>query len=242
MKLWREPFLLIGNYCNYDRELPQTSWVIDGKRMMQSSVEEEIARPLLKYFGTEEFKFHASGREDVDVRMLGTGRPFVLELTNCKRIVKDPAKLQEMQNEVNTSTSLVEVLNLRVADKRAFDEMKASANTKRKAYRCVVWVSKPLKGPEALQPLVSLRDLEIQQQTPLRVLHRRSQLKRKRVIHEISLFEWVSPHFFVLDLVTQSGTYIKEFVHGDRGRTVPSVGSILGCQADILQLDVTGLL
>lgn len=35
------------------------------------------------------------------------------------------------------------------------------------------------------------------------------------------------------------GTYIKEFVHGDLGRTVPSVGSLLGCRADILQLDVT---
>lgn len=31
---------------------------------------------------------------------------------------------------------------------------------------------------------------------------------------------------------------MKEFVHGDLGRTVPSVGSLLGCRADILQLDV----
>jgi len=28
------------------------------------------------------YKFHACGREDVDVRMLGTGRPFVIEATN----------------------------------------------------------------------------------------------------------------------------------------------------------------
>lgn len=38
-----------------------------------------------------------------------------------------------------------------------------------------------------------------------------------------------------------SGTYIKEFVHGDLGRTVPSVGSLLNCRADILQLDVTNV-
>lgn len=37
------------------------------------------------------------------------------------------------------------------------------------------------------------------------------------------------------------GTYIKEFVHGDLGRTVPSVGSLLKCRADILQLDVTNV-
>ena len=34
------------------------------------------------------------------------------------------------------------------------------------------------------------------------------------------------------------GTYIKEFVHGDFGRTVPSFGSLVGCAADILTLDV----
>ena len=32
--------------------------------------------------------------------------------------------------------------------------------------------------------------------------------------------------------------YIKEFVHGDLGRTEPSLSSLLGAEADILQLDV----
>jgi tRNA U54 and U55 pseudouridine synthase Pus10 len=35
-----------------------------------------------------------------------------------------------------------------------------------------------------------------------------------------------------------AGTYVKEFVHGDFARTVPSLGTILGCKADILSLDV----
>lgn len=38
----------------------------------------------------------------------------------------------------------------------------------------------------------------------------------------------------------QAGTYIKEFVHGDEGRTQPNLGSFLGFEdsAEILQLDV----
>jgi tRNA U54 and U55 pseudouridine synthase Pus10 len=36
-----------------------------------------------------------------------------------------------------------------------------------------------------------------------------------------------------------SGTYIKEFCHGDFGRTRPSLGELLQCQCDILALDVT---
>ncbi|CAG2115027.1 unnamed protein product, partial [Medioppia subpectinata] len=45
---------------------------------------------------------------------------------------------------------------------------------------------------------------------------------------------------FYLNLTAEAGTYIKEFVHSDFGRTVPSLATILGgdCAADIIQLDV----
>lgn len=33
-------------------------------------------------------------------------------------------------------------------------------------------------------------------------------------------------------------SYIKEFVHGDFGRTKPNIGSLLNRTADILELDV----
>jgi hypothetical protein len=81
----------------------------------------------------------------------------------------------------------------------------------------------------------------VQQSTPVRVLHRRSALVRPRRVHEFS-YEIVNEHYLLIDLVTQSGTYIKEFVHGDRGRTVPSLGSLLGCACDIIQLDVIDLI
>ena len=40
--------------------------------------------------------------------------------------------------------------------------------------------------------------------------------------------------------VLQAGTYIKEFVHGDDGRTAPNVAALLGCHepAQCLELDV----
>lgn len=52
-----------------------------------------------------------------------------------------------------------------------------------------------------------------------------------------------APHWFVLELEAQAGTYIKEFVHGDFGRTRPSVGDLLGgTEVQILKLDVTAVL
>jgi hypothetical protein len=38
---------------------------------------------------------------------------------------------------------------------------------------------------------------------------------------------WKAEHWFELDLLAGAGTYIKEFVHGDLGRTRPSVADLL---------------
>ena len=47
------------------------------------------------------------------------------------------------------------------------------------------------------------------------------------------------PHWCVLHVEAQAGTYIKEFCHGDFGRSVPSVGTLLGgVEVQIHELDV----
>jgi len=40
---------------------------------------------------------HASGREDVDVRMLGKGRPFILEIVSPKRAVSCKEKVASLK-------------------------------------------------------------------------------------------------------------------------------------------------
>ena len=74
----------------------------------------------------------------------------------------------------------------------------------------------------------------------MRVLHRRSQLEREKKVYALQA-RLLNPHFFELHVLASAGTYIKEFVHGDLGRTVPNVGQILGTESDILQLDVTNV-
>eukprot|EP01063_Lacrimia_lanifica_P032439 TRINITY_DN5548_c0_g1_i2.p1 TRINITY_DN5548_c0_g1~~TRINITY_DN5548_c0_g1_i2.p1 ORF type:complete len:340 (+),score=87.74 TRINITY_DN5548_c0_g1_i2:76-1095(+) len=43
----RIPLLIAGRYLKYDREMPQSPWLINGKRMGRSSVHEELAKPML---------------------------------------------------------------------------------------------------------------------------------------------------------------------------------------------------
>ena len=63
--------------------------------MTKDSVQELIERIALPRFKCWKSKFHGAGREDIDVRMLGEGRPFILELINPKAPLADLAEIEE---------------------------------------------------------------------------------------------------------------------------------------------------
>lgn len=78
-----------------------------------------------------------------------------------------------------------------------------------------------------------MENISIKQKTPLRVLHRRAPLIRDKVIHKIYLHP-LNENYFVCLLMTSAGTYVKEFIHSDLERTLPNLGTLLKCEADIL--------
>lgn len=218
----------------------QDSSVRDPQQTWKWSVEGVIHKVLQEETGCERTNMVASGREDVDVRMLGHGRGFALELLNCRRASSSAEWLQKLENRINEAgEGRVLVRNLKWAPATAIKEVHMSSETHRKVYRAVVWTKIPL-SEEILLKKLEKRNIQIKQNTPVRVLHRRSALIRPRMIYWMKP-QWINDNFFVLTLETQAGTYIKEFVHGDLGRTTPSVREILGSDADILQLDVQDL-
>ncbi|XP_021902561.1 putative tRNA pseudouridine synthase Pus10 [Carica papaya] len=210
---YRMPIYFGGRYLKYSRNVSQTRWIIDEERKGEASVEEIIGGSILPFCQGDSYKFHAAGREDIDVRMLGSGRPFLVEIQNPRRIPSNVV-VKEMETKINNlehklvSTCLTAVF--------------AFQSTLSFSFNSFVLMQ------------------QILQRTPIRVLHRRSPLEREKLIHWMKIERIVgSSQYFLLHLCTQAGTYIKEFVHGDLGRTHPSIGSILGCRAEILRLDVT---
>ncbi|XP_020582155.1 putative tRNA pseudouridine synthase Pus10 isoform X3 [Phalaenopsis equestris] len=236
---YRMPMFIGGRYLKFSRKVSQTRWIIEDERMGEASVEEIVGTHALEICRADSYKFHAAGREDIDVRMLGSGRPFLVELSNARCL---PSMVDVLQIAVKINSSdkkYVMVRNLKVVGSEAWNLMRVGEAEKQKQYAALVWISRPLMD-EDLQIISSLNNMEISQSTPIRVLHRRSPLERKRIIHWMRIEKIVgSDQFFLLHLCTQAGTYIKEFVHGDLGRTSPNIGSILSCRAEILQLDVT---
>eukprot|EP01116_Phalansterium_solitarium_P008462 TRINITY_DN22369_c0_g1_i1.p1 TRINITY_DN22369_c0_g1~~TRINITY_DN22369_c0_g1_i1.p1 ORF type:complete len:599 (-),score=180.98 TRINITY_DN22369_c0_g1_i1:193-1989(-) len=231
------PMYIAGRYIKYSREVSQSPWIINGARHTEHSVEEVIGEPLQRHFRCSEWKFISAGREDLDVRMLGAGRPFVFELLQPRPPALSKGLFADIQREINARLpEAVQVSDLQRVPKSELTIIKEGEQTKTKVYRCIVWVSRPVK-PTELEFLKDIKDLQLNQKTPIRVLHRRSLATRKKTIHRIGC-EHLAPNFVMLDLETQAGTYIKEFVHSDLGRTFPNFGSLLNCEADILQLDV----
>ncbi|XP_040891199.1 putative tRNA pseudouridine synthase Pus10 isoform X1 [Toxotes jaculatrix] len=225
-----------GRYNKFCRSLPQTPWVIDGERRMESSVEELIAAPVLSAFRADGFNFSSSGREDVDVRTLGNGRPFAMELLNPHKSRQSRVEMKQLQETINTSSDKIRVRDLQIVSREAMSRMKEGEEEKTKSYTALIWTQKPIQR-EDIAFIDDIKELTLDQKTPLRVLHRRALAVRQRVIHSMNA-RFLDPHHFYLGLKTQAGTYIKEFVHGDFGRTKPNLCQLLKTDTDILELDV----
>ncbi len=240
------PVYFAGRYRKLDRTLPQTRWPCrrcrgrgcdacggSGKTYAES-VEELIAAPFLAATGGTGSRFHGMGREDIDARMLGEGRPFVLEIRSPRRRTVDLAQATEAIRA--GSGGRVEALGLRRVG--AAEVVRVKEASPEKSYRVVVaGAVAPEKVKEAL---LVVADRAIAQRTPTRVAHRRSVRVRSRRIRSAALVEWDAGRF-ALDLRAEAGTYIKEWVEGDGGRTEPSLSTILGLPLKVEALDVLAI-
>jgi tRNA pseudouridine synthase 10 len=104
-----------------------------------------------------------------------------------------------------------------------------------KSYRVGIVGDVPLgKVKEALSLAVGRT---IAQRTPARVAHRRSdRVRARRIVAAHVVDEAVGR--FTVELRTEAGTYVKEWVEGDGGRTEPSLASLVGVPLKVEYLDV----
>jgi tRNA pseudouridine synthase 10 len=238
------PLYIEGKYNKYKRGIPQTKWPCTkckgrgceacngtGKQYPES-VEELISEHFLKLTKGRGAKFHGAGREDIDVLMLGSGRPFVLEIKEPRIRNLDLAAIEEKVNEINEGKTAYH--GLRVCERGRKAEIKQSSPDTYKVYQAIVKCDEPYDA-DKLEELKGLD--EINQQTPLRVLRRRADMVRVKHVLDLSC-EVIDEMTFMMRIKTEGGLYIKELISGDEGRSQPNVSDILGVRAICEQLDV----
>ncbi|KAI8369818.1 hypothetical protein EDC96DRAFT_478627 [Choanephora cucurbitarum] len=245
------PSYIGGRYLKFSREYSQTTWIVRGQKLTENSVSEVFSDIIKKYYRADDTKFCTAGREDANVRMLGTGRPFYFEVVNPRVPRLADSDYQKMEDEINNQPqhkAFVQVRHLSHVKPEHLKIIKEGEETKTKQYRALVWLSEPLTD-ELVDRInqVGSKAFTIQQKTPVRVFQRRSAAIRPKTIHTSTIarlhpqVDMNSPEarFGVLQLHTQAGTYIKEYVHGDLGRTQPSLATVGQIHsADLLELDV----
>jgi len=238
------PIFIEGRYRKLIRGIPQTKWPCRkcrGKgcpncnytgKMYPESVEELVSAVPLELARGIDSKFHGAGREDIDVKMLGNGRPFVLEIKEPRIRNLDLEVLEKKINEY--ARGKVEVLDLKMTERKRKAMIKNSSTDTYKVYKAIVETEDEIKEEE-LNRLSALS--AINQRTPIRVSHRRADKIRKRNVRQIST-KIINPSKFEMIIECEGGLYIKELISSDEGRTNPSVSEILGKKALCVQLDV----
>lgn len=173
---------IYGRYKKHERGIPQTRWpcrACKGRgcekcnqtgQQYPSSVQDLIGNPLIEFFDGREHAFHGMGREDIDVRCLGRGRPFVLEIKEPKRwnIDYDTA-MKEINERANGS---IEITDVRRSNRSEVVRVKDTPAEKSYTIRFVI---EPLTQPE-LDVLTAPLDLtkeDVQQRGRGRRKHRR---------------------------------------------------------------------
>ena len=94
---------------------------------------------------------------------------------------------------------------------------------------------------EGLAKINKIKNLKIEQYTPKRVENRRAKLTRERTVYYVKA-ERVERDLMKLEIKAETGTYIKEFISSDNGRTKPSITEIIGkpcvCEAlDVMHIE-----
>jgi tRNA pseudouridine synthase 10 len=250
VRLQINPIFIYGRYQKLKRGIPQSRWdckACKGKgcdeckgtgRRYPDSISEYVGNVAQRLLDGTRFKFHAAGREDVDVLMLGEGRPFVVEVSEPR--VRKP-DLKNLEKRINKEAKKrIRVKDLKMTTRERSQKLKEDASSNIKEYLAIVKAEEPVDIENLRRVEAELTGSEIKQRTPTRVSHRRSDLIREKLIHEVRLKplkDGTIEAFFKV----QGGTYVKELISGDDGRTIPSLTSILGVVCICEQLDVTAV-
>lgn len=249
------PVFVYGIYKKFSRELPQTIYYCykcKGRgigcdfckgtgRLAVESVQEILGKYLMKAFNAMDNKFHGSGREDVDVRMLGNGREFVTELIEPKKRKLSAKQFRALEKKINKKEKKkLAISKLKIVLKERVAELKAAAHEK--VYEMLIDCDSDVEAKELERLKEKLkRKFFVEQRTPVRVEKRRSDLTRVRKAELLKLKK-ISAKKFSIRIEAASGLYVKEFVSGDSGRTSPSISALLKKNCICKELDVVKIL
>ncbi|MCE4614491.1 MAG: tRNA pseudouridine(54/55) synthase Pus10 [Desulfurococcales archaeon] len=244
IELWKpvatiqvNPVFFRGYYWKTGRKISQSYWPTRWGLKYDFSVEQATWN-LKKNMKCEKTIIHAAGREDADARMLGTGRPLIIEV---KRPRKRRINIDEVETVLNEGgKGFVHFKIKGLASRLDVRLYKNELASMRKLYKALVVSESPILSSDLSRIESEFRERVISQQTPIRVLHRRSDLVRNKKVYKVKNLP-ISEYAFYSFILAEGGLYVKELISGDEGRTKPSFADVLDASVHCVDLDVIGV-
>lgn len=204
IEMTRESVYVGGRYLKYTRDVSQTPWSIGTTMLAELSVSGIVCDTLKEAYRADgmnplffssarnlhvglqsncalkltlfsiDYKFVTAGREDANVRMLGNGRPFYMEMVNPRIPFLPYERLKELEAKINTiMPDKVQVRSIASLEPDDIKVVKDGEDTKTKSYSALCWTSNPVtqKMVDAVNAYNN-KSFIIEQQTPIRVLQR----------------------------------------------------------------------
>lgn len=229
---------LKSGYKKLVRGIAQTKWRDMDSEDSTPSIEKMLEDVLLPVYRGGKLKFHGAGREDVDVKMLGQGRPFIVEILEPKVRNVDFKKLHA---EFNIRFgNRVEVSEFGKVSYLDVPRLKIETEKKKKSYKVIFETEREISEEELKGLSANLTGCVVKQRTPIRVLRRRKDKVRRKVVYE-AFFRKIDERRYEALITCSGGLYVKELLHGDEGRTLPSVAELLNTKIKIVEMEVTGI-
>jgi len=238
------PVYLIGRYRKLVSRIPQTAWtckICNGQGCPEckglggtsgNSVEEIISRPILEIMSCEEIRFKPIGREDKDSKVLGEGRPFIIEVRGAKQVPFTLTPLQELMNK--SGSKKIEVTRLARATREIARKITTRIQTT-VLYRVTLELKVEISAEklEALERAFS--KVVVSQYVPSS--KSRPRQRQQKYIYE-TFIRRLAPDQIELMIKCQGGIRIRDLFSEAEFKTEPSLTDILGAEPSKIQVDV----
>ncbi|MEM0340116.1 MAG: tRNA pseudouridine(54/55) synthase Pus10 [Acidilobaceae archaeon] len=226
--------LIKGRYWKTGRMISQAFWpTVNGPKYFSI---EEAASGVLALTRGDSVVVHASGREDVDVRVLGSGRPLIIEIKAPSVWVEDLEAIEKALNSTATEVVKFKVEGF-AESKNVIRVYKEELAIKGKTYRALIYVEGGVREEDMRTLEERFANRTILQRTPKRVLKRKKDMVRTKLVESVKC-KILTSNLIECLIRASGGLYVKELVSGDDGRTTPSFSEALGRRAFCIELDV----
>jgi len=192
LKVQRRSLLFLCNYKKYGRKISNSSSF--GKIEELDDTEGILTRSLRRYTLSSNSFFLSCGREDKNVLLLNRGRLCVIGMKSPQIILLSVNDNIRLEKKINNFVRL-KIENLCMVNTRDYRRLKLDSRYKTKSYRSIIYCKKYLNKQDLFK--LNSEKIDAVQWTPIRVLHRRSNLARLKNIINLKIEFIKSPNWIM---------------------------------------------